>query len=411
VTAHSVTEVTSAARPCELPLLMTHVPGLDGIRGLAIALVLFSHSVIYDEFTAFRSAGLAAGSAGVTLFFVLSGFLITTLVMQEEDRTGAISLGRFYLRRSFRLFPALWLYLLVVFVIWACDALPHHPWYSFVTSLLYIRNIVGRGHETAHLWSLSIEEQFYIVWPIVFLATPSRNGVRLTIAICGILLVSLWRTYAANTMIVPVGTLYMRTDFRIDAPLFGCALALVRRLRPRPAAWLTSTRLGSNLLAVISLGGLAIFLLFGVGHRVMPGIDSTMVCLLGIIMVMSQIGTQGICARCLTWRPLVWLGQISYGVYLWQQLFLGPPISGLERFRSFPLGLFTTIVVALLSFHLIERPFNRFKNHRFRTRTATDQRRTTAAVGSSLGAGLGTALASGTSAALSAGASSEPSRT
>ena len=140
-----------------------YVPGLDGIRALAIGLVLFSHSVIFDEFTALHAVGNAAGHAGVAVFFVLSGYLITTLLLREEDRTGGISVRLFYLRRSLRLFPALWLYLLVVGAIWLAGGLPQLPWHDFVSSLLYIRNFLGRGHETSHLWSLSIEEQFYLL--------------------------------------------------------------------------------------------------------------------------------------------------------------------------------------------------------------------------------------------------------
>ena len=83
-----------------------YIPGLDGIRAMAIGLVLFSHSVIYEEFTQFCQIGLAAGYAGVAVFFVLSGYLITTLLLREEDRTDGISLSLFYLRRALRLFPA-----------------------------------------------------------------------------------------------------------------------------------------------------------------------------------------------------------------------------------------------------------------------------------------------------------------
>lgn len=175
-----------------------YVSGLDGIRAVAVGLVLFSHSVIYDEFTWLEPIGLGAGYAGVALFFVLSGYLITALLLREEDRTGGISLKLFYLRRSLRLFPALWLYLLIVWMIWRVGLLPHHPWHSFVASLLYIRNLVGQGHETAHLWSLSIEEQFYLLWPLVFVAFPKRNRLRLVLALSGIFGITAWRVYAAR---------------------------------------------------------------------------------------------------------------------------------------------------------------------------------------------------------------------
>src|SRR3954469_22872781 len=202
------------------------ITGFDGIRAVAIGLVLFSHSVIYDEFNSLRPVGLNAGFAGVAVFFVLSGFLITTLLLREEDRTGQISLPLFYMRRALRLFPALWLYLLVVGGICLAGGLPAHPWHSFVSSLLYIRNLVGRGHETDHLWSLSIEEQFYLLWPVALIALRRRNGARLCLALGVLAAVTVWRIYAAQTGLASDGALYTRSDFRFDAPLFGCALAL-----------------------------------------------------------------------------------------------------------------------------------------------------------------------------------------
>jgi len=129
-----------------------YIPAFDGIRAIAILLVLFSHSVIYDQFNSLRNIGLNLGYTGVSIFFVLSGYLITRLLIQEEEKNGKISLKFFYIRRAFRLLPALWLYLLVVFVLWIAGLLPNHPWHSFLTSLLYIRNLIGSGHETDHIW-------------------------------------------------------------------------------------------------------------------------------------------------------------------------------------------------------------------------------------------------------------------
>ena len=114
-----------------------HIPGLDGIRALALGLVLFSHHVIYDRFTHLRPFAVA-GFIGVGVFFVLSGYLITTILLREEERTGSISLRLFYLRRALRLFPALWLYLLVIGLIWLSGGLPDHPWHSLVSSRMVL---------------------------------------------------------------------------------------------------------------------------------------------------------------------------------------------------------------------------------------------------------------------------------
>ena len=170
----------------------------------------------------------------MAIFFVLSGYLITTLLLREEQRTGFISLRLFYIRRGLRLFPALWLYLSVVAVIILAGWLPHNPWHSFVSSLFYVRNLVGRGHETQHLWSLSIEEQFYILWPLILVGLPRRDRARLAVALGALVGVTLWRIYAARTGLASVGALYIRSDFRFDAPLFGCVIALAERVVRRP---------------------------------------------------------------------------------------------------------------------------------------------------------------------------------
>lgn len=342
-----------------------YVPGLDGVRGLAILLVLFSHSVIYDQFGGLKSNGLNAGYTGVTIFFVLSGYLITKLLLREEDQAGDISLRLFYLRRATRLFPALWLYLLVVFAIWLTGVLPEHPLHSFLTSLLYVRNIVGRGHETDHLWSLSLEEQFYLLWPLVVVSLKGRDRARMAVATITLLIVTLWRVYAARAQIVSAGTLYIRTDFRLDGPLFGCALALTERVAPRLTAVLNSSQKRSALLLVAGLVGLSIWVIFRLEERVYPGTDSTFASVLGLAFVLSQVGANGPITGLLKWAPLVGLGRVSYGVYLWQELFFGPRVNWFEHVRTFPLNLFLTIAVALASFFLLERPLLRLKDERF----------------------------------------------
>jgi peptidoglycan/LPS O-acetylase OafA/YrhL len=189
------------------------ITGLDGIRALAIGLVLFSHRVIFDEFTYLRPIGINAGYAGVVVFFALSGFLITMLLLREELQTGRISLPLFYVRRALRLFPALWVYLFVVGAVCLAGALPHHPWYSLVSSLMYVRNLVGRGHETDHLWSLSIEEPFYLLWPLALIALPRRNLARFFLALGGLVTVTVWRICAARNGLASAGALYIRSTF------------------------------------------------------------------------------------------------------------------------------------------------------------------------------------------------------
>jgi peptidoglycan/LPS O-acetylase OafA/YrhL len=355
-----------------------HVAGLDGVRGLAILLVLCSHSVIYTNAGGLAPNGLAAGSAGVAVFFVLSGFLITTLLLREEERDGRIALTSFYARRALRLFPALWLYLLVVCGIWLVGRLPEHPWHSFVTSLFYVRNLVGRGHETDHLWSLAIEEQFYLLWPVFLCCVPARHRTRLWIVAGALVAITLWRVTAAHYGLASPGALYIRTDFRGDAPLFGCAIALGLRAFPAASRWLQSRR-QSGLFSFAGATGLAVWIALGLGEKVLAGLDLTIIGLLGSALVLSQAGSPSRVSRWLAWRPLTMLGQISYGVYLWQQLFLGPPTT-LAFIRVFPIGLLATVAVATLSYLCLERPILRFKERHFPSQSSKPPERVLAAV-------------------------------
>jgi peptidoglycan/LPS O-acetylase OafA/YrhL len=351
------TEVESSAMPRG-----GHIPGLDGIRALAVGLVLFGHSVFFDEFTSLHAEGDAAAYAGVVLFFVLSGYLITTLLLREEGRTGGMSLKLFYIRRILRLFPALWLYLLVVAAIWATVGLFEHPWHSFVSSLLYLRNMVGRGHETHHLWSLSVEEQFYIIWPLLLLALPRRNRARLYLAVAALAGLTAWRIGAARLGLASIGSLHLRTDLRFGCPLFGCALALALEVAPWTVSRCVSTGTRSALLSLVGIAGVGAWVVFRLERVVGLGAADICICLLALPLILSQLGVQGRGSRWLAWRPFVAVGKISYGLYLWQQLFLGPQTPGVGQIRVFPFGLLATFAAATLSYWCLERPLLRLKD-------------------------------------------------
>ena len=342
-----------------------HLVQLDGIRGIAILLVLVGHHGIHTYRTAEPfERSVDFGYLGVTLFFVLRGYLITRLLILEENRSGTVSLKRFYARRALRLFPALWLYLLVVAGLTWAGALVGNPWTSFVASLLYIRNIVGQGHETNHLWSLSLEEQFYFVWPVLFCLLPLRNRARLAWAIAGIVVVFAWRTLAERYGLARIDVIFRRSDFRFDSPLFGCGLALVEALYPQSLAILNRTLVRRT---VFGLGSVLIWYLWtSFDPSPLRWVEFSLFAALSAVFIGSQLGpSRRSRRRLLSWRPLAGLGTISYGVYLWHQLFFGPTNESLGILRSFPWNILATFVAAGLSYVLLERPLLRLKD-RFR---------------------------------------------
>ena len=146
-----------------------HFPQLDGFRGLAVVLVIIGHLVEYSSLEpAIRKTGEQMAATGVFLFFVLSGFLITGLLQREKCGLGRINLKKFYIRRALRLGPALLLFLLAIVVLRSLGFVNGVKTYEIVACLLYSRNFFGKELALSHIWSLSLEEQFYLCWPGIY---------------------------------------------------------------------------------------------------------------------------------------------------------------------------------------------------------------------------------------------------
>ncbi len=315
------------------------IPTLDGWRGIAILLVLISH---FGPGMGHFSAGIddrlrSLGGRGVGIFFVLSGYLITTLLTREKALGGTINLRRFYLRRFFRLMPCAWCYLAVII----CLTIRMHPkpftWLDILGCIFFFRNFldpVGTHAITGHFWSLSIEEQFYLVWPSVLLL--GRRSA-LWLAIGSSCLVVAWRSplFSANHH-----ALLTATQYRADALLVGCAMGLmIPTLRPYLRSWMAlpllvflAASIYQSLAFIPLHESIAVALLLGVTTSC-PGLP------------------------VLNWKPLVSLGTISYSVYVWQQplwlLASGGHIA--VSFVSFSI----LVVISILSYSLIEEPIKR----------------------------------------------------
>jgi peptidoglycan/LPS O-acetylase OafA/YrhL len=337
-----------------------YLPVLDGFRAFSIALVLLCHLTYYHATTAqgkFLSA--ICGSTGVSFFFVISGFLITRILIREERRRGQISLRRFYLRRALRILPAYYLFVVVVVLLDRAGAVPRVPVHNYASCLLFVRNLIGRGHETSHLWSLSLEEQFYVFWPMLlaFVAGGKRLG-----AVTSLLLAAcLWRSYLVFTgRVGPLAiydrALYMRSDLRMDTILAGCALGILydaERFRRFNRAFLSRAW-------VPWAAGLALVLwsVFAPGARHSAAIENSITAvLIGVILNWFLANGGSLAGRGLQAGPVLLVGKLSYSLYLWQQLFLGPAGESLAALRRFPVNVLMTIVAAVASYVLVEKPF------------------------------------------------------
>jgi peptidoglycan/LPS O-acetylase OafA/YrhL len=343
-----------AARPTGSPgaSVLGYKPALDGLRALAVGVVMLAHA---------NAEKLRGGVIGVDIFFVLSGFLITTIVVEERSNIGAFRFGRFYLRRILRLWPALFAMLGVVAlyaVLQAPDQYRTATLQSAASSALYVANLppplAASSIFLAHTWSLALEEQFYLVWPpLLILAwgrVPARRITRVLIAL--IVLIIVLRQFSTFFLVAQ----------RPDALLLGCCLALVRIARP---ARLDAAR--HAIVGWIGLGGILLFV-GGVKRLVSPDFlrhgGYFLVALSAAALISHLIVGQSWLKRIFELTPLVAMGRISYALYLWhvpsfkwffvETNFPGPV--------NFVLKVTTTFAFAIASYYLVEGPARRLKN-------------------------------------------------
>ncbi|HVV52056.1 MAG TPA: acyltransferase [Polyangia bacterium] len=339
-----------------------HFAPLDGLRGVAILAVVVAHIMEWTYGAAWWGwRGMAEN--GVLLFFVLSGFLITSIMFREEAAHRRVDLRAFYMRRALRLLPALILYVGTVAVLKRAGLIRHESWISVLAALAYLRNIFGHGPALGHLWSLSLEEQFYLTWPVLFVLSGRR---RLSLIVTILVGMAIWRGGAIALHLTNVvdGHVYSRPWFRYDSILYGCFVAALRQLRPvgptPEGAWrILALTVGLSLVAAASA--------IEMGSALMP-----------VQVTLASIGMTALLWYAVTCRagdpsyailasrPLVFLGKISYSLYLWQGLFIELPSPALgekawSRLHSFPLNLVLALLAAVGSHYLLERPFLRLK--------------------------------------------------
>jgi peptidoglycan/LPS O-acetylase OafA/YrhL len=223
---------------------------LDGLRGLAVTMVIVGHIGLGSADLLWP--WLALARLGVLIFFVLSGFLITTILLDERAAFGNVDLRAFYIRRALRLLPAFLVFIASMACLKALGYVPGESWGSFVAALAYVRNIYGSGELLGHIWSLSIEEQFYFLWPALLLAFPRRALAVTCFVIIGITVSRAfgiaWEVFDANS-----GVFYMRPWFRFDSLMFGGLVAIIRRQRPALASSAALRRLTHPILVLPAL--------------------------------------------------------------------------------------------------------------------------------------------------------------
>jgi peptidoglycan/LPS O-acetylase OafA/YrhL len=356
-----------------------HVHALDGIRALAVLLVLLFH---------LRIPGFRAGFLGVDVFFVLSGFLITSLLLKEIRRTGRVSLPEFWARRARRLLPAVVLVLLVVGLsTWMTATYTERASVrgdllattGYVANWRLISNSTyfadtGVDSPVEHTWSLAIEEQFYLLWPLLVFGVAALGKRSRAVGILALLGASLSAALLA-VLWAPgaVERAYMGTDARIFEPLLGAAGAAFVA-SPRGRARLE--RAGPRMLAAGAAALLIGLLTIGPGGRGYFFGGAVLVSL-GTLAIVAPlwIGAGGIAPHVLAWGPLAWIGVVSYGAYLWHWpviLWLRVRDPGVDDLVLRQVAaVLLTFGIAAVSYYAMERPIRRgFRLGRLRTLAA-----------------------------------------
>lgn len=345
------------------------IRGFDALRAFSVALVILSHvgiiaaaqAPLWKSFFSVFNANY-----GVKTFFVLSGFLITTLLAQEFDRSGSVNVPAFMLRRAFRILPLYFLVIAIISVLVYLGVAENKPTARILSSTL-LYNFISRSDDVSylsHLWSLAVEEQFYLFWPLICWALMARRWLLSAFAI-GIVCLCCFAK-----MKLGGGTFestYYPERWTIPA-IYPIMIGSFAALTIDPFRWLARS------LPFLALSLLAISIPLIAGMTPFREIVST--CGIAGLIGWIYLNQSNLAVRALDWRPLAYIGQISYGLYVWQGFFTGNGPYRPPPFLNFPLdpmkGALITIPVAVLSYHLFEQPLIDIRK-RFSSRTDGDR--------------------------------------
>lgn len=338
----------------------TRIPSLDGLRAISIGLVLALHMSDSTNFVPYSWVEpFNPGHTGVWVFFVISGFLITSLLLNELRTTGRIDLKEFYFRRTLRIFPPMYAYIAVLAVLSSLAVIELQAG-DLLRALTYTVNYhnVGGSWFVAHLWSLSVEEQFYLLWPAVLCFGGRQKAMKAALAVvlgAPVIRFLLW--VAVPEYRINIGHTF---ETVADALAMGCLLAGFRdELWQR--GWYRRL-LTSRWFALMPFFAAGMYMLY-----VRPRFSVLIAEPLGNLAVALCIDwavrfPERAVGRFLNWRPLIAVGVLSYSLYVWQQLFLQQYRQPGQWWATFPVSLLLALITAVASYFLIEQPALRLRH-------------------------------------------------
>ena len=333
-------------------------PSLNGLRGVSILMVVVSHlrfswnpwyHIVFN------------GPLGVGMFFVISGFLITTLCLKEIRQEGRLSLRAFYIRRGLRILPVAYLYIFIVFLLDKLFHL-HLPYFQYLAALFYMMNFSyfirnGSTVEMGHFWSLATEEQFYIIFPFVLKKSRKLFGYCVGFIVLALpLICTLQQIFPAINGGVAYGFTHYLIKFQSIA--VGCLLALLAFNNRLDGKWLFAQKFWGNIIAIILIYALQFDPFYTLG-----AVYSNLVIalLIGYIILTNIIKTNDWVYRVLNSKILKLIGTLSYSIYIWQQIFTFGDDRLPAVFQTFPYNIGFLIVIPCISYYGYERYFLKLK--------------------------------------------------
>jgi peptidoglycan/LPS O-acetylase OafA/YrhL len=343
-------------------LSLKKIPSLDGLRAVAVLLVIFHH--LHVPFS--------PDGRGVLTFFVLSGFLITWMLLNESERTGDVSIRNFYVRRILRIFPAFYVFLILsIAARWLTVAWPNRSLlYDYLSAFFYTINYrlaltPHIAHTAQHTWALSVEEQFYLLWPCVFVAFHKKLRRLAYVLVAAIVLINIYRLVLYFGFHARERWLTLSFDTRADHILIGCLLAVLlkRGIGTWFWNWITARTWYSLVPLLLTIASIAISMHQGLTYRYSVGfvLDPLLTAIL-LVQVIA-LGYSRLWGW-LNWKVTVYLGKISYGMFLYHMLanHLVIVLFGMHSlwFRL-PAVIAVTVLFGTSSYYLIENRFLRLK--------------------------------------------------
>jgi peptidoglycan/LPS O-acetylase OafA/YrhL len=344
-----------------------YIKGFDGLRAISIIMVLLSHLGLFTFFLLDLKESplpqLISGTNGVMFFFAISGFLITHLLLLEKKANGKVSLFNFFARRILRLAPPLLVFYCVIAILMVTGVISISSW-AFIISFFYLYNFVPDKFNSgflSHTWSLAVEEQFYLFWPFVVNFYNARKTAAIAVVILVLCVIAVWiypsitfslhgRDYTLEEYFYP-----MRFLFPAMAPIMCGAIISVLNYKGFFDLFRSDILL---LFIAVMLYVLPSFLPSGL-HAYLSFFQSAGVSLLLVYIYRNQTS---VLTRVLEYPSFAFIGKISYGIYIWQGLFLKTGPGGSLWINQFPVNLLLTFAVALLSYYIVEKPALKLKS-------------------------------------------------